>query len=41
MYTKAGKALINKSIRKVATRSPGWVGAAIFTYEFGDCMVWL
>lgn len=40
LYTKAGKALLKKAIRKVASRSLGWVGAAIFTYEFGDCMGW-
>lgn len=40
LHTSAGKALLKKAIRKVATRALGWVGAAIFTYEFGDCMGW-
>ena len=40
LQTSAGKALLKKAIRKVATRALGWVGAAIFTYEFGDCMGW-
>lgn len=38
--TKAGKRLLKKAIRKVASRALGWVGAAIFVYEFGDCMDW-
>ena len=40
LHTEAGKALLKKSIRKVAGKALGWVGAAIFTYEFGDCMNW-
>lgn len=40
LHTGAGKALLKKAIRKVASRALGWVGAAIFTYEFGDCMGW-
>ena len=36
----AGKRLLKKAIRKVATRALGWVGAAIFVYEFGDCIDW-
>lgn len=36
--TNAGKRLLKKAIRKVASRALGWVGAAIFVYEFGDCM---
>lgn len=40
LYTSAGKALLKKAIRKVASRALGWVGAAVFTYEFGDCMGW-
>jgi len=40
LYTSAGKALLKKAIRKVASRALGWVGAAIFVYEFGDCMDW-
>lgn len=38
--TAVGKALMKKAIRKVAVRALGWVGAAIFAYEFGDCMGW-
>jgi len=38
--TAAGKALLKLAIRKVATKALGWVGAAIFVYEFGDCMDW-
>jgi hypothetical protein len=40
LETSAGKALLKKAIRKIASRALGWVGAAIFTYEFGDCMGW-
>lgn len=40
LQTSAGKALLKKAIRKIATRALGWVGAAVFTYEFGDCMGW-
>jgi hypothetical protein len=40
LYTETGKALLKKAIRKVASRALGWVGAAIFAYEFGDCMGW-
>jgi hypothetical protein len=40
LQTSAGKALLKKAIRKVATRALGWVGAAVFAYEFGDCMGW-
>jgi hypothetical protein len=40
LYTSAGKALLKKAIRKVASRALGWIGAAIFTYEFGNCMNW-
>lgn len=35
-----GRRLLKKAIRKVASRALGWVGAAIFVYEFGDCMDW-
>lgn len=38
--SSAGKKLLKKAIRKVASRTLGWVGAAIFVYEFGDCMDW-
>ena len=40
LKTKAAKKLLFKAIRKVATRTLGWVGAGIFAYEFGDCMDW-
>lgn len=40
LETSAGKAILKKAIRKIASRALGWVGAAIFTYEFGDCMGW-
>ncbi|TKB99037.1 hypothetical protein [Pedobacter cryophilus] len=40
LNTSTGKALLSKAIRKVASRSLGWIGAAIFAYEFGDCMGW-
>ena len=36
----AVKSLLKKSIRKIASRSLGWVGAGIAVYEFGDCMDW-
>lgn len=38
--SSAGKALLKKAIRRVASRALGWVGAGIFVYEFGDCMDW-
>ena len=31
---------LRRAIRKVATRTLGWVGAAWAIYEFGDCMGW-
>ena len=40
LQTSAGKALLKKAIRKIATRALGWIGAAVFVYEFGDCMDW-
>lgn len=40
LHTSAGKKLLKKAIRKVASRPLGWIGAAIFVYEFGDCMEW-
>jgi hypothetical protein len=40
LSTSAGKALSKKTLRKVASRALGWAGAAIFVYEFGDCMEW-
>ena len=30
-----------KAIKKIATRSLGWVGAAIAAYEFAKCMGWV
>ena len=39
--TRVGKALMKKAMRKVATRALGWVGVAIFAYEFSDCMGWI
>lgn len=32
--------IAKKAIRKIATRTLGWVGAAIAVYEFGSCMGW-
>jgi hypothetical protein len=40
LYTEAGKKIVKTALRKAATRTLGWVGAAIFVYEFGDCMKW-
>lgn len=40
LQTETSKKLFKKAIRKAASRALGWVGAAIFTYEFGDCMGW-
>jgi hypothetical protein len=40
LHTAAGKKLLKKAIRKVASRALGWIGAAIFVYEFADCMGW-
>ena len=36
--SSAGKALLKKVVRKIATKTLGWVGAAWAAYEFGDCM---
>lgn len=41
LATEAAKKLLLKSLRKVAGRALGWVGAAIFVYEFSDCMGWI
>jgi hypothetical protein len=38
--SSAGKALLKKAVRKIATRAVGWIGAAWATYEFGACMNW-
>ena len=40
LNTAAGKALLKKAVRKAAARALAWVGAAIFVYEFGDCIGW-
>lgn len=40
LNSSISKALLKKAVRKIATRALGWVGAAIFVYEFGDCMNW-
>lgn len=32
--------IAKKAIRKIASRTLGWVGAAIAVYEFGSCMGW-
>lgn len=37
---KITKAILIKVIRKIASRTIGWIGAAIAVYEFGDCMEW-
>ena len=34
------KKALKKAVRKVLSRTLGWVGAAWATYEFGDCMGW-
>lgn len=33
--------ITKKAIKKIATRSLGWVGAAIAAYEFAKCMGWV
>ena len=40
LHTDTAKYLLKKAIRRGASKALGWVGAAIFTYEFGDCMGW-
>ena len=40
LHTETAKYLLKKAIRRGASKALGWVGAAIFTYEFGDCMGW-
>lgn len=37
---KVTRAIAQKAIRKIASRTLGWVGAAWAAYEFGDCMGW-
>jgi hypothetical protein len=34
------RSAVRSVLKKVASRYLGWVGAAIATYEFGDCMSW-
>ncbi len=34
------KQIAKKAIRKVVSRTLGWIGAAIAAYEFGSCMEW-
>lgn len=34
------KSLLKNSIRKIASRTLGWIGAGIAVYEYGDCMDW-
>ncbi len=38
--SKIAKKMLKKAIKKVATRTLGWIGAAIAVYEFGYCMGW-
>lgn len=35
---KVTKSIAKKAIRKIVSRTAGWVGAAIAIYEFSDCM---
>lgn len=37
---KVTKQLAKKAIRKIVSRTLGWVGVAIAIYEFGSCMEW-
>ncbi len=37
---KVTKAIAKKAIKKIASRTLGWIGAAWAAYEFGDCMGW-
>lgn len=37
---KVTKTIALKVVRKVASRTVGWVGAGIAVYEFGRCMDW-
>tara|TARA_R110002073_G_scaffold108336_9_gene243611 strand:+ start:44811 stop:45632 length:822 start_codon:yes stop_codon:yes gene_type:complete len=37
---KVTKEIAKKAIRKVASRTLGWIGVAIAVYEYGDCMGW-
>lgn len=32
--------LAKKAIRKIASRTLGWIGAALAVYEYGSCMDW-
>lgn len=40
LSSSAGKKALKKAVRKIATKTLGWVGAAWAAYEFGDCMGW-
>lgn len=40
LSSPAGKAALSKAIRKIASRTLGWVGAGWAAFEFGDCMEW-
>jgi hypothetical protein len=37
---KVTKAIAKQAIKKVVSRTLGWVGAAIALYEYGNCMGW-
>ncbi|NCF42202.1 MAG: hypothetical protein GWP32_04835 [Bacteroidetes bacterium] len=37
---KVTKTIAKKAIRKIVSRTLGWVGAAIAVYQYGDCMGW-
>jgi hypothetical protein len=34
------EAIAKKAIRKIASRTLGWVGVALALYEYGNCMEW-
>ena len=34
------EAIAKKAIRKIASRTLGWVGVALALYEYGNCMGW-
>ena len=40
LNSSVGKAVLKKAIRKLASRTLGWIGVAWAAYEFGDCMAW-
>lgn len=37
---KVTKLIAKKAIRKIVSRTIGWVGAAVAIYEYGSCMGW-